>query len=127
MEDRPLQVVQLDIKNKCVTLNEDSLGRISKNLTASKAQRVAIVSIMGAFRTGKSFFLDLMLRYLRYQEETGDHETDADVGRKPPREENKDEYAVPKWLLHKGDVLTEGSSEQDESGFRWRGGSAYQT
>eukprot|EP00746_Dinoflagellata_sp_MGD_P009061 gnl/MRDRNA2_/MRDRNA2_118272_c0_seq1.p1 gnl/MRDRNA2_/MRDRNA2_118272_c0~~gnl/MRDRNA2_/MRDRNA2_118272_c0_seq1.p1 ORF type:complete len:612 (+),score=165.12 gnl/MRDRNA2_/MRDRNA2_118272_c0_seq1:92-1927(+) len=122
MEDRPLQVVQLDIKNKCVTLNEDGIGRIEKNLLASKAQRVAIVSIMGAFRTGKSFFLDLMLRYLRYQEETGNHEADENAGLKPPRETDKDVYDIPAWLLHKGDVLTEGTSDEDETGFRWRGG-----
>lgn len=122
MEERPLQVVQMDVANKCVTVNEDGLGRIEKNLIASRAQRVAIVSIMGAFRTGKSFFLDLMLRYLRYQEETGNFEADPNAGLIPPRETDHEDYAIPAWLLHNGSVLTEGSSDGDDTGFRWRAG-----
>ena len=32
------------------------------------ADKVAIVSVVGAFRTGKSFLLDFMVRYLNYSE-----------------------------------------------------------
>jgi hypothetical protein len=36
--------------------------------------KVAIVSVVGAFRTGKSFLLDLLLRYLRWSDEHPDGE-----------------------------------------------------
>lgn len=118
---RPLQVVELDTANRRVVINEDSLGRIEKNLVQSKAQRIAIVSIMGAFRGGKSFMLDLMLRYLNYTEAHPEEMQRENVGTIPARG-GTDEYPIPQWLAEAGASVSEGSSASDESGFRWRGG-----
>ena len=44
-----------------------------------KDTKVSMVSIVGAFRTGKSFLLDLFLRYLRYSELTATQPDDSDT------------------------------------------------
>lgn len=41
------------------------LPQVSSNLRAAGCVVVSIVSVMGGYRTGKSFLLDLMMRYLR--------------------------------------------------------------
>lgn len=87
--------------------------------------KVAIFSVVGAFRTGKSFVLDLFLRYLRHskggrmlKETTGD---DVD----------KEHAEVWKeWILAgvegSGDGNLEGNSNMEqthgEKGFSWRAG-----
>eukprot|EP00971_Amphidinium_carterae_P027671 545166-Amphidinium_carterae.2 len=46
--------------------------RLGQSVQASGADRVCIVSVMGTYRTGKSFLLDLLMRHLnhRIKEET---------------------------------------------------------
>merc|ERR1719230_975485 len=60
-----LQIISLDMQANKVEVNEENLSRISKNLVASGADLVSIVAIMGTYRTGKSFLLDLIIKYLR--------------------------------------------------------------
>lgn len=60
----PLNILKL-INNSEVGILEDNLEIISKNLQHSGAELVSIISVMGAYRTGKSFLLDLILRFLR--------------------------------------------------------------
>jgi atlastin len=80
--------------------------------------KVAIVSVVGAFRTGKSFVLDLFLRYLRY----------SGVGRQ--MKEGYTTSAWKKWILAgvdgTGNVHLEGNSNMEqtngEKGFSWRAG-----
>ncbi|XP_073957408.1 uncharacterized protein [Choristoneura fumiferana] len=67
---------------------------------AGAARPVALVSVAGAFRGGKSFLLDFMLRYLYSLAETGDEPSGDD------------------WL---------GGEEEPLRGFSWRGGSARET
>eukprot|EP00633_Aureoumbra_lagunensis_P006323 CAMPEP_0197310068 /NCGR_PEP_ID=MMETSP0891-20130614/8694_1 /TAXON_ID=44058 ORGANISM="Aureoumbra lagunensis, Strain CCMP1510" /NCGR_SAMPLE_ID=MMETSP0891 /ASSEMBLY_ACC=CAM_ASM_000534 /LENGTH=554 /DNA_ID=CAMNT_0042795539 /DNA_START=14 /DNA_END=1678 /DNA_ORIENTATION=+ len=74
-----------------------------------KDAKVAVVSVVGAFRTGKSFLLTLMLRYLRYK-------TQFEDGGKSSHD----------WLRYLGDKIYEGNvnsgMEENEQSFQWRGG-----
>eukprot|EP00913_Durusdinium_trenchii_P035021 g32761.t1 len=58
---RPLQLVQIDLEKNKVRLNEEDLAVLEKSLENTGVEKVAIIAVMGAFRTGKSFLLDLML------------------------------------------------------------------
>ena len=60
---RPVQVVTID-KEHSFVLNEDALERVLCN-ERIKNKHIAVVSVAGAFRKGKSFLLDFFLRYLR--------------------------------------------------------------
>jgi len=64
---RPLQLVTLNMEENKVEVNEDSIGRLEKRLKQLGANSVAVVAVMGAFRTGKSFLLDLFLRFLKFE------------------------------------------------------------
>lgn len=61
----PLQVVQLRDKDGDVVSIDENLDKIVENLEAENAELVCIISVMGSYRTGKSFLLDLLLRYLK--------------------------------------------------------------
>mmetsp|Transcript_11887 Transcript_11887/g.14357 ORF Transcript_11887/g.14357 Transcript_11887/m.14357 type:complete len:562 (+) Transcript_11887:92-1777(+) len=80
---------------------EDNLEHIMNKIP--KDLKVAVVSVVGNFRTGKSFLLTFMLRYLR----------------------NKDCEGMD-WQTAEGDSLTEGNANSEQSGehesFEWRGG-----
>eukprot|EP00954_Amorphochlora_amoebiformis_P017757 1321268-Amorphochlora_amoeboformis.AAC.1 len=53
-----------DKKGRKVVVVEENLEQIVKNVEATGVQKLYIVSLVGAMRTGKSFMLDLFLRYL---------------------------------------------------------------
>jgi len=65
---KPVKVLQLKEGSIEVELIPDALAEISANLQSSGCTVVSIVSVMGGYRTGKSFLLDLMMRYLRRRE-----------------------------------------------------------
>jgi len=69
MEAKALQIVRLDIKQNVVAVDDANLKVIGTNLRKSNADAVSIVAIMGTYRTGKSFLLDLLIRYLGCWEE----------------------------------------------------------
>eukprot|EP00444_Apocalathium_aciculiferum_P025630 CAMPEP_0183445328 /NCGR_PEP_ID=MMETSP0370-20130417/96250_1 /TAXON_ID=268820 /ORGANISM="Peridinium aciculiferum, Strain PAER-2" /LENGTH=54 /DNA_ID=CAMNT_0025635879 /DNA_START=81 /DNA_END=241 /DNA_ORIENTATION=- len=52
MERKALQLVTLNMKEKKVEVNEESLAVVEKNLKIVGAKKIAIVSVMGAFRGG---------------------------------------------------------------------------
>lgn len=97
-----------------IRLERDNLRSIVDKIP--KDTKVAIVSVVGGFRTGKSFLLTLLLRYLKVQ------------GGRPA--EGQD------WLHEDGETLSEGncnaksagakngdsSSVSSTGGFQWRGG-----
>jgi atlastin len=59
----PIQIVKANEKNHTFSLEKDALKRLLSRDDVSD-KKVVIVSVAGAFRTGKSFLLNFMLRYL---------------------------------------------------------------
>jgi atlastin len=93
------------------------------------SMKVAVVSVAGAFRTGKSFLLTLLLRFLRFTEQTAA----AGGGGGGARGGSAD---AP-WLSYGGEVL-EGNAAHGaaasaprkgtrHTGFHWRAGNERQT
>jgi len=116
---RPLQLVTLNMEENKVEVNEDSLGRLEKRLKQLGANSVAVVAVMGAFRTGKSFLLDLFLRFLKFE---ADFPAEADAARqaKPPARGGSEEFALPPWIINAGGNLE--GADDDSEGFRFKGG-----
>jgi len=63
--DRPVQIVKIDDENEAhnFILDEDALNEIL-NRDEIRDKPICIISVAGAFRKGKSFLLNFMLRYL---------------------------------------------------------------
>ena len=115
---RPLQIVTIDSLNSEEPSN--SFNLVEKNLEEivskiPKNVKVGIVSVVGAFRTGKSFLLNFFLRYLRHGDSNDLSES---------------------WMLKDGLALSEGNLNQNASkteqssepvSFEWRGGQERQT
>ena len=66
--DRPVQIVKFDQQSEThnFTLDEEALNEIL-NKENIKDKPICIISVAGAFRKGKSFLLNFMLRYLESQ------------------------------------------------------------
>jgi atlastin len=111
MAGRPLQVVRIALQDKCVILDDDALLELESNLKKSGAAKVAILAVMGAYRTGKSFLLDVFLRYLKRDRSVELTE----------RKRGVEDLPLPEWLSSKGN-LTEGTDGSEEAGFTWRPG-----
>lgn len=62
-EPGPVQIVRVCKENHSFTLDTDALARV---LLAPEVRdkNVVVLSVAGAFRKGKSFLLDFMLRYM---------------------------------------------------------------
>ncbi|CAK9012306.1 unnamed protein product [Durusdinium trenchii] len=78
---------------------------------------------MGAFRTGKSFLLDLMLRYLREKHPPKGYKNE-DIPQECEVPDWVQERKVPDWAVNCGPNLLEGreGGSQDREGFVWRPG-----
>jgi len=61
---KAVQIVKINEDDHSFTLDEDALNKILNN-ERIKDRPVCVVSVAGAFRRGKSFLLDFLLRYLR--------------------------------------------------------------
>lgn len=116
---RPLQLIRLNMDERKVEVNEDALGRLEKRLREMGATSVAVVSVMGAFRTGKSFLLDLFLRFLRWEADHPEEAKEAAKAEPPPRG-GEDNFPLPTWITSAGAAL-EGATD-DSEGFRFKGG-----
>lgn len=120
-----MQLVKLNMKEKMVEVNEEAISVLQKNLQAVSAhtERVAIVSVMGAFRTGKSFVLDLFLRKLRYEQKIAGSAPAAPVPRAEAAQRGgEEEFPLPEWILEGGDKVEGHNTDTDSSGFRFKGG-----
>jgi atlastin len=104
---RALQIIELVENNEEgdttyeFNAREDNLEHIMNKIP--KNLKVAVVSVVGNFRTGKSFLLTFMLRYLRNKECSG-----------------------VDWQTADGNSLTEGNANVDSASehesFEWRAG-----
>lgn len=103
-----LQILSIAESNDKITLIEENLNIVLEELAATGIEKIAIVSVVGAFRAGKSFLLDVFLRYLRNTNGTEDAFPE-------------DPNGLPEWLTCGGTQprLTEG---QGQPGFSWRSG-----
>uniref|UniRef100_A0A914XQZ3 GB1/RHD3-type G domain-containing protein n=1 Tax=Plectus sambesii TaxID=2011161 RepID=A0A914XQZ3_9BILA len=97
-EPGPIRIIEAVEEDHTFVLNEKGLARILLNPKIAD-KKVAVVSVAGAFRKGKSFLLNFFLRYL-HNPEAKNSAPDAD------------------WLGVDNNALT---------GFSWRGGSERET
>lgn len=65
----PVQIITVSGDGTGMELHESRLLYVLRQVPPGLP--VAVVSVVGAFRTGKSFILDIFLRYLRWSEEHG--------------------------------------------------------
>jgi atlastin len=70
-ESTVLQIISIDTQdeNYNFNLHEDNLKRVTDQI--SHEQEIVVISVVGACRSGKSFFLSLVLRYFTYLSQTG--------------------------------------------------------
>jgi len=106
----PLQVVKLCLQDKCVVLDDEALEKINAGLQATGASKLAVLSVMGAYRTGKSFLLDIFLRYLSKAQPAAASRT------------RNDGAGLPSWLAGADKKLAEGKEKDGSAGFLWRPG-----
>mmetsp|Transcript_24422 Transcript_24422/g.34472 ORF Transcript_24422/g.34472 Transcript_24422/m.34472 type:complete len:616 (+) Transcript_24422:40-1887(+) len=104
--EQALRIISISEDGTEFTLDEQNLTTVMAEVKKleEEAPKVAVVSVVGAFRTGKSFLLSSLLRYLKL----------SDSGNVPG----------DRWMTEAGDVLTQGNVEIEkaESGFQWRSG-----
>lgn len=111
-----VKIIEIAEGSQTFSLNEGALKKILHEVP--EGMEIAIVSVVGAFRTGKSFVLDFMLRYLKSGENAdGSTEvSEAWLGDTLEANENMD--------LQKGiEAMNKSRSKKhNEGGFGWRSG-----
>jgi atlastin len=137
-DEGPVQILTLDGEGtEPVQLLLENLDSISKALEKERCEYVSIISVMGTYRTGKSFLLDLLMRYLRTRARR-ENRLEDDDGAATPQTQDKPkptwcvgttltsaELPPPDWI-REGDArrISEGAQgTSDSRGFGWRGGS----
>ena len=104
-------------------LNEDNLKRILNKIP--KDMKVAVVSVVGNFRTGKSFLLTFMLRYLRNR--LNFYFVKLILKHRFKESIPFSHCKGTDWQTEEGDTITEGNVNSDarsseHHSFEWRGG-----
>ena len=104
-----LQIVSVGTETDqyAFTFHEDALTSIMKKVPSDT--KVCVVSVVGAFRTGKSFLLSWFLRYLNHQENENSN-LDENSNTQDENESNTE----TKWYDKEATLGNEG--------FNWRGG-----
>ena len=105
-QEHAVQIVSIGTESNqyAFTYHEKALTEVLSKIQPSSC-KVAVVSVVGAFRTGKSFLLSWFLRYLNY------HYT-SDVAK-----EQEQESTTKKMLWYETF-----ESLGNDQGFQWRGG-----
>jgi atlastin len=99
------------------TFHEETLSKILKQIPSDK--KVCVVSVVGAFRTGKSFLLSWFLKYLNHHESMSSSTTPTDQNENEKDEGKKG--GETKWYGEESD------STLGQNGFHWRGGAERNT
>mmetsp|Transcript_11982 Transcript_11982/g.13795 ORF Transcript_11982/g.13795 Transcript_11982/m.13795 type:complete len:523 (+) Transcript_11982:304-1872(+) len=103
MTGKAVKIIDIDETGEAFVLNEKALKKIFGQVPPDMP--VSLVSVVGAFRTGKSFLLDFFLRYLRNTSESPDLDYSS-----PP---NMD------WMTEGGKLEGHGTNK---GGFSWKHG-----
>lgn len=69
-EPHPIQVIKTDEENHTFSLDEEALAGILLRPDVA-CRKVAIISVAGAFRKGKSFLLNFFLRFMQKYDQDG--------------------------------------------------------
>eukprot|EP00445_Apocalathium_hangoei_P000025 CAMPEP_0203840996 /NCGR_PEP_ID=MMETSP0359-20131031/1110_1 /ASSEMBLY_ACC=CAM_ASM_000338 /TAXON_ID=268821 /ORGANISM="Scrippsiella Hangoei, Strain SHTV-5" /LENGTH=635 /DNA_ID=CAMNT_0050755301 /DNA_START=61 /DNA_END=1969 /DNA_ORIENTATION=+ len=121
---RALQLVRLN--ERMVEINEAEFAIMERKLQEVGAEQVAVVTVMGSFRTGKSFLLDLFLRYLRHEDAFGGAAAPSPPPPRPapPPRGSGEAYPLPAWwtAAAEGAKIAGAGQAAGEDGFRFRGG-----
>lgn len=72
-----LQIIELDTGSGSVHVVKENLEIVSDHLRAADCDAVCMFSIVGGYRTGKSFILNLMMRFLKWKMEAKHSAMDA--------------------------------------------------
>lgn len=114
-------MVTVDLKSNEIMLVPESMEILQKNLKEAGVEKLSVVSVMGAYRTGKSFLLDMFIRYLCAEEHP--------IGKQTPREDG--DFEIPAWLAEHGTFAEDAQENAQEAGsstkvggFNWRGGAS---
>ncbi|TMW65717.1 hypothetical protein Poli38472_008359 [Pythium oligandrum] len=116
------QIVSINEEGTNFELDEQALREIFHKVPED--MKVAIISVVGAFRTGKSFVLDLFLRYLRHGSTTRLLPSEG-IAAAPEGDESWKKW-VYEGVEGTGEGKLEGNSNMEqthgEKGFSWRAG-----
>jgi len=108
---RPLQIIRLGTAEENYSFHLEQANLDSIMAQVPLQMKVAVVSVVGAFRTGKSFLLTFLLRYLRHGSELDESE-DWMTAAGDLREGNINEKVL----------AGEAGRSNVESSFQWRAG-----
>ena len=116
VSDKPhaIQIVSIGTESDAYafTFHEDSLNQVLSRIQPS-SMKVCVISVVGAFRTGKSFLLSWFLRYLHYHSQVLGESTTS-------LEQMDSDKSSVKWY-------EKFKSLGHDEGFDWRGGSERNT
>mmetsp|Transcript_97680 Transcript_97680/g.119641 ORF Transcript_97680/g.119641 Transcript_97680/m.119641 type:complete len:606 (-) Transcript_97680:134-1951(-) len=147
LQHAPLKILELKPESSEVEILTENLQEICARLDACGASLVSVIAVMGTYRTGKSFLLDLLARYLKVKaaetakaeelENTRQEALRAGLPAPPPApprsaasdtwrlgEDDRKTTRPPDWVLQGNRERIHEGSKMDEmgSGFAWRPG-----
>jgi atlastin len=114
-EDCALQIVSIGTETNqyAFTFHEDALDLIMKQVPSGS--KVSVVSVVGAFRTGKSFLLSWFLKYLNHHEALHAQKDNVIEEEEEKNKENDDRHWYDEF------------NSLGNDGFDWRGGAERNT